>query len=188
MQLLSRSPRRLIAAAALACAAALIPVAALAAAASPAAPAVTHTTQARTAGCPSSGLVVWLNTSGVGHAGGTSYSLSFTNLSGRACTLFGFPGVSAVNLNGRQLGSAASRTGPRPHTVRIGRGATATVLLNITDARNFGNPKQPCDPITAAGLRVYPPNSFVSKVIPFPFTACSRSGPVFLQTEAVHKG
>lgn len=185
MQLLSHSPRRLTAAAALACAAALIPVAALAATASPAA---AHATRARTAGCPTSGLVVWLNTSGAGHAGGISYTLSLTNLSGRACTLFGFPGVSAVNLNGRQLGSAASRTGPRPRTVRIGRGATATVLLNITDARNFGNPKQPCDPITAAGLRVYPPNSFVSKVIPFPFTACSRSGPVFLQTEAVHKG
>jgi hypothetical protein len=184
MHLLSYSRRRLIGAAAIACAAALVPVAALAAAASPAAPAVA----ASTPGCATSGLVVWLNTNGDGYAGGADYTLNFTNLSGRACTLYGYPGVSAVNLSRHQLGSAASRNGSPGPLVRLGRGATATVLLQIADAENFGNPQQPCDPVTAAGLRIYPPNQFTSKVIPFPFTACSRTGPVYLYTEAVQKG
>jgi hypothetical protein len=40
-------------------------------------------------------------------AGSIYYHLEFTNLSGRACTLVGYPGVSAINLSGHQLGSAA---------------------------------------------------------------------------------
>jgi hypothetical protein len=35
------------------------------------------------------------------------YYLEFTNLSGHACTLAGYPGVSAVGLSGGQLGSPA---------------------------------------------------------------------------------
>jgi hypothetical protein len=184
MHLLTYPRRRMIAAAAIACAAALAPVAAFAATAAPAAPAVT----ASTPGCATSGLVVWLNTNGNGYAGGAFYTLNFTNLSGRACTLLGYPGVSAVSLGGQQLGSAAARSGPGGRLVRLGRGATATVQLQIVDAYNFGNPQQPCDPVTAAGLRIYPPNQFASKVIPFPFTACSRTGPVYLFTREVHKG
>jgi hypothetical protein len=184
MHLFSYSRRRLIGVAAVACAAALVPMAALAATASPAAP----TVAASTPGCATSGLVVWLNTNGSGYAGGTYYTLNFTNLSGQACTLYGYPGVSAVNLSRQQLGSAASRNGLPGPVVRLGRGATATVVLQIVDADNFGNPQQPCDPVTAAGLRIYPPNQFASKVIPFPFAACSRTGPVYLYTEAVQKG
>jgi hypothetical protein len=37
-----------------------------------------------------------------------------------------------------------------------------------------------CGPVTAAGLRVYPPNQTQSRVTPFPFTACSKNGPVYL--------
>jgi Protein of unknown function (DUF4232) len=184
MHLLARSRRRLIGVAAAACAAALVPVAALAATASVAAPAVA----ARTPGCATSGLVVWLNTNGNGYAGGAYYTLNFTNLSGRACTLYGYPGISAVSLRRQQLGSAAARNGPPGPVVRLGRGGTATVALQIVDAYNFGNPQQPCDPVTAAGLRIYPPNQFASKVVPFPFTACSRTGPVYLRTAAVQKG
>jgi Protein of unknown function (DUF4232) len=161
-----------------------VPLTALAATASPAAPAVA----ASTPGCATSGLVVWLNTNGDGYAGGTYYTLNCTNLSGRACTLYGYPEVSAVNLSRQQLGSAASRNGPPGPAVRLARGGTATVGLQIADAYNFGNPQQPCDPVTAAGLRIYPPNQFASKVIPFPFAACSRTGPIYLRTGAVQQG
>ncbi len=34
--------------------------------------------------------------------------LEFTNLSGHACTLRRFPGVSAITRNGRELGSPAT--------------------------------------------------------------------------------
>jgi hypothetical protein len=178
------SPRRLAAAAALAGAVALSPVAV--AAASPGARTVSGP-GAATPKCATSGLVVWLDTEGNGAAGSTFYNLNLTNLSGHACTLRGYPGVSAVNLTGGQVGRAASRSPVvPPASIRLARGATATVILRIVDALNFT--PSACGPVTAAGLRVYPPGRTASKVVPFPFLACSHPGPVFLSVEAVQKG
>jgi Domain of unknown function (DUF4232) len=143
--------------------------------------------QARAAGkataCPTSGLVVWLDTRGDGAAGSTYFNLKLTNLSGHACTLAGYPGVSAIDLAGHQLGSAATRNPSRVRVVRLARRATATAVLQIVVAGNF--PSTRCHPVTAAGLRVYPPNQTGSKVVPFPFTACSRQGPIDLNIAAV---
>ncbi|MGC9974768.1 MAG: DUF4232 domain-containing protein [Gaiellaceae bacterium] len=185
MHLPNSYARRLIGAAAIACVAALAMVAVSAATASPA----RHTGAAASAGAPScatSGLVVWLDTYGNGTAGSIYYNLEFTNLSGHACTLFGYPGVSAVNLAGKQLGSAAIRNnvGP-PGTVKLASGSSAIVVLRITDVDNF--PSSVCHRVTAAGLRVYPPNQKKSELVPYPFGACSRSGPAYLSVEAVKK-
>jgi uncharacterized protein DUF4232 len=121
-------------------------VAALAATASPAAPA------ASTPRCATSGLLIWFSPQlGSGYAGGYYYNLNFTNLSGYACTLQGYPGVSAVNLSGQQLGSPAGWGDAKLRTVRLANGATATAQLQVADAANCG-----CT-VTAAGLRVYPP-------------------------------
>jgi len=165
-------PRRLAAVAGIACAAALIPVASLAA---------TGTT-ASTPRCATSGLVVWANADyGGGYAGGYYYTISFTNLSGHACTLQGYPGVSAVSLTGHQLGSPAGWGSMKPRVVSLANGATATAQLNIGDAGAF------CRPVTAAGLRVYPPNQTASKVVPIPFGACPHAGPVWMRAGPVHK-
>jgi hypothetical protein len=175
MRLRPSSPRRLMAVAAVICAAALAPLAASGA-----------VTTAGTPTCATSGLVIWLDTHGSGTAGSTYYKLGLTNLSGRACTLFGYPGVSAVNLGRRQLGSAASRDNAHERrTVTLARGATATAVLRIADAQNF--PSSVCRQTMAAGLRVYPPNQKTAKVVPFPFLACSRAGPVFMSVRALQK-
>jgi hypothetical protein len=185
MHLHINSPRRLVGAAAIACAAALIPVAALGATTAAAAPA------ARTPACATSGLVVWMNTQGSSGMYHTEYNLYFTNLSGHACTLRGSPGVSAVSLSGHQLGRAASGnySGNVP-AVRLASGATAQALLSIAAvSASGGNPPLGCRTVTAAGLRVYPPNEFASKVIPMPFTACaSRAGPNYMSIGPVQKG
>ena len=141
-------------------------------------------TSASSATCGTAGLVVWLNTQGDGAAGSIDYTLKFTNLSGHACTLLGYPGVSAVDLAHRRLGSPAGRN-PHvaPRTVRLASGATATAVLQIAEAGNF--PAATCRKVTAAGLRVYPPNQTSSELVPFPFSACSRTGPVYLHVEAV---
>ncbi len=165
-------PGRLAAAAAVACAAALIPVASLAASGGPAA----------TQGCSTAGLVVWMNTQGNGYAGGVGYTLEFTNLSGHACTLRGNPGVSAVSLAGGQLGQPAGWSGT-PGTVTLASGATVAATLQITDVGVY-SPSQ-CTPVTAAGLRVYPPGQTTARLIPFPFRACSGSGPVYLTAAPV---
>lgn len=183
MHLPVTSPKRLIGAAAMACAAALIPVAALAATAGPAAPA------ASPPGCATSGLVIWFGPQfGGGYAGGYGYNLNFTNLSGHTCTLRGTPGVSAVNLGGHQLGRAArgDYSGKTP-SVRLVNGATATAVVLITDTGVFGGPGLPCEPVTAAGVRVYPPNQLASKVAPDPFSACSHGGPVYMSVGPVTK-
>ena len=176
------SSRRLAGVAALACAAALIPVAALAATSSPAAPAA-----ATTPGCPAAGLVVWMNTQSDGAAGTFYYTLEFTNLSRHACTLRGHPGVSAVNLRGGQIGSPAgwgTIGNAKLGTVRLTSGATATAVLAIADVSNY--PRGACHPVTAAGLRVYLPNQFASKVIPYPFRACA-SEQVFMTAGVVQE-
>jgi hypothetical protein len=168
------SPRRLIGAAAVACAAAMIPVAALAATSSPAA------ARAATPACRTSGLVIWLSPQpGGGYAGGYYYDLNFTNLSGHACTLRGYPGVSAVSLSGRQLGSPAGWGAPGHRLVTLPNGYTATSVLQVADAGAYG-----CRS-TAAGLRVYPPNQLTAKVVPYPLGACARPGPVWMHAEPV---
>jgi len=134
--------------------------------------------------CSTAGMVVWLNTQGNGTAGSIYYDLEFTNLSGRTCTLYGYPGVSGVTLSGRQLGSAASRNPAQPRsTVSIADGASALTPLQIVNVGNFS--QSVCGPTTAAGLRVYPPNQRASKIVPFPFGACARSGPIYLSVQVV---
>jgi hypothetical protein len=136
--------------------------------------------------CPATGLVVWLDTEGNGAAGSIYYRLELTNLSGRTCTVYGYPGVSAVDLRGRRLGSAASRDPVhKPRLVSLAEGTTATVVLRIVQAANF--PASSCRPVTAAGLRVYPPDETAAKVVPFPFRACSRRGPVYLTVQAARR-
>ncbi len=153
---------------------------------------------ASTPPCTTANLDVWLNTQGNGAAGSSYYSLNFTNLSSHSCTLYGYPGVSGVTQAGIQLGSAASRDGEHAATLitlTSARSATAfnqstsrstaTVVLQITVAENF--PSSSCSPVTAAGLRVYPPGQKESTVVPFPFVACGKSGPRYLHVEAVQK-
>jgi hypothetical protein len=92
-----------------------------------------------------------------------------------------------VSLSGAQLGSAGSRNPQHtPAAVTVAPRATAHVVLRIVDALNY--PKSTCAPVTAAGLRVYPPGQTASKLVPFPFLACSRRGANYLSVEVVQPG
>ena len=156
------------------------PAIAAASVASPARPDVAAAAPA----CQTPGLVIWLDTNGNGTAGTTFFKLHFTNLSGHACTLNGFPFLFAVNLKGQQVGRRAAFRKPAPHSVRIPSGKTATAVLGIVDTGVFS--RSTCRPVTAAGLRVFPPNQTRSKLVPFPFSTCSRRhGPVSLNIGAV---
>jgi hypothetical protein len=126
--------------------------------------------------CKTSGLVIWSNNgAGGGTAGSVFYKIRFTNLSGHACTLGGFPRVAAVNLAGRRIGAPAGHeAGQKPKTVKLANGATASAQLRIVDAGNFS--PSACHPVTAAGLRVTPPGQSSSKLVPLPFATCSSGG------------
>lgn len=153
---------------------------------------------AATPACTTANLDVWLDTTANDTAGSAYYNLNLTNLSAGSCTLSGYPGVSAITQAGIQLGSAAARNDAHAVTqitLASARGTaglqtatsrnTATVILQITDVDNF--PSATCVPITAAGLRVYPPNQKSSAVVPFPFHACGKAGPRFLHVESVER-
>jgi hypothetical protein len=148
--------------------------------------------------CTTSNLDVWLNTMGNGAAGSSYYNLNFTNLSAHSCTLYGYPGISAITQTGIQLGSSAGRNAehaPAHITLTSARTArgfetstahnTATAIVQIAVAENF--PNATCSWITASGLRVYPPGQKESTVVPYPFVACGKSGPVFLHVEAIQR-
>jgi hypothetical protein len=176
---------RVLAAAAVTCAAlvaAAVPAAALVVPGAARAPAVAGAAKAAVAtapACATSGLDVWLDTQGSGAAGTIYYNLEFTNLSGSTCTLYGYPGVSGTTLGGTQLGSPAARVGATPATVTLANGGTATALVGIVQPGII--PASQCQPATAAGLRVYPPGQTASRRVPFPFGACSKAGPAYLK-------
>ena len=174
--------RRIVGPAAVFCAAALAVIGVSVATASTA----SRVASGSTPRCATRGLVVWLDTQGNGAAGSIYYTLELTNLSGHTCTLRGFPGVSAVNLTGKGLGTAAARDHTTTATkVTLAKGQSATAVLRIVQVGVFT--PSTCNKVTAAGLRVYPPNQEKSKIIPFPFAACSHKGPVFLDVQVVKK-
>jgi hypothetical protein len=183
MNLPARTARRAVAATAVIAAAILIPTAALGASSQAAAPA------AAPPKCATTALTAWMAAESDGYAGGAVYELEISNTSARACTLYGFPGVSALGANGRQLGSPANWDHTHPtHLVTLDRGATAHAVLRIVDVSLFGNPNQPCDPANAVALRIIPPNERTSIRIPFSFRACSKAGPIYMYVRTTQAG
>jgi hypothetical protein len=79
-----------------------------------------------------------------------------------------------VSLRGSRIGQPAGWIRPgngKLLTVRLRNGASATATLALTDVGVFS--KADCGQVTAAGLRVYPPDQRRSRVIPYPLRACS---------------
>jgi hypothetical protein len=183
----SRMVRRITAATAAACAAILIPAVALAAPGRSAAPSRSELASAAAAPCAVADLLDWVGVPADNAAGSATYQLELSNISHHACTLFGFPGVSAIGPAGGQLGSPAGRNRSHPaRLVTIGRGGTAHVELRITDVGNF--PAAACHPVTALGLRVFAPGDHRALGIPLRFRACHRRGPQFLAVSTVIAG
>jgi hypothetical protein len=181
MKLITRSPRRMVMTAAVAGAAILLPAIALASSGSVTSSGQPTARVAATApNCHRANLQAWLAIpAGITNAT-HYYNLEISNLSGHACTLYGFPGVSASRANGKRLGSAAMRitTSAPAQLVTLAPGGTAHDLLYIDDAGNV--PTSLCHPTTAAGLRVYAPGDYQSLGFPFSFPACARRGPIYM--------
>jgi hypothetical protein len=158
--------------------------------------------------CPTSGLEAWL---GLGAASAASaatavrpgsagppgaypghetyYTLEFTNVSGRTCSLFGYPEVSAYQdspVAGGPVadpigGTAIRDTSVRPKPVMLEPGATAHAVLRVAaDIKPAG-----CAEVTAEELRITLPRqarpSFVAMHIP----VCSQRGHASLSVQAI---
>jgi Protein of unknown function (DUF4232) len=150
--------------------------------------------------CPTSGLEAWLGLGAASAAtaarpgsadppgaypGHETYTLEFTNVSNRTCSLFGYPEVSAYRdspVAGGPIGGTAIRdTSVRPKPVMLEPGATAHAVLRVA-----GDTKPPgCTEVTAEELRITLPRqarpSFVAAHIP----VCSQRGNAILTVQAI---
>jgi len=123
------------------------------------------------AACKASQLQVWLGDGeGGGTAGHTYYPLEFSNISHSSCSLYGYPGVSAMSSNGHQIAGGAGRNSTPHGTVTLAAGATAHAIFSIADWGAICSTA-----VNAAGLRVYPPGLTRSWTIEFPFQACAST-------------
>jgi Protein of unknown function (DUF4232) len=143
--------------------------------------------------CATSGLEAWLGLGaadasgpGVHPASGTYYTLEFTNVSDRACSLYGYPEVSAYRdslVTGGQIGSAAIRdTSVRPRPVMLAPGATAHAVLRVIVT--VGSQHASCAPVTAEELRVTLPQQGRPSIVPAHIPVCARSH-VSLSVQAI---
>jgi hypothetical protein len=125
--------------------------------------------------CPTSSLAVRTGTS-EGAAGSTYTELDFTNVSGTACSLYGYPGVSFTGgaAHATQIGAAATENAsPARQLITLAPGAVAGALLRIADAANF--PASTCHSVTAKYLRIYPPNQEAPLYLAFTSPTCSTT-------------
>ena len=139
--------------------------------------------------CTAADLGAWLAiTQGNGAAGSGYYPLQFTNLSRHACAMRGFPGVSAIDRNGHQLGSPARWAARVPaRTVVLAPGATAHTILQYSDVEVSTAPG--CHPVFSTfELRVYPPGQYSATYAAFGLEACSHAGPIYLSVEPILPG
>ena len=154
--------------------------------------------------CPTSGLEAWLGlgaASAVSGASGanpgnagppgaypgheTYYTLEFTNVSNRTCSLFGYPEVSAYRDSpaaGGPIGGTAIRdTSVRPKPVMLEPGATAHAVLRVAgDTEPAG-----CAEVTAEELRITLPRQARPSLVPAHIPVCSQRGHASLSVQAI---
>jgi len=115
----------------------------------------------------------------------TYYTLEFTNVSDRACSLYGYPEVSAYRDSpaaGGPIGGAAIRdTSVRPKPVMLEPGATAHAVLRVTGAAKPAG----CAEVTAEELRITLPRQARPSFVPAHIPVCSQRGNVSLSVQAI---
>lgn len=134
-------------------------------------------------GCATSALKVSLGPAN-GTAGTTFYPLNFVNKSNTTCTLRGYPGVSAVTSSGKQIGNPASRVQSKFGTVALAPGTQQSASIGIVETGNFSESQ--CRPVTAAGLKVFPPNQGQSVTLKQSFSTCSSAATTSLRVTAIN--
>jgi hypothetical protein len=90
-----------------------------------------------------------------------------TNTSRTACHVTGFPGLSMLDANGNQIGEPATRERLTYQPVPLAPGASASDTIHTV------NQQGTCLPASTS-LRMYPPGSRASLVIPGQVTECDN--------------
>ena len=141
--------------------------------------------------CQSASLHVTVDAALAGAAAGsTYYPVDFTNTSGAACAMYGYPGVSFVTAGsgaGTQVGAAAQENPTYGKLdVRLAPGGVAHAWLQVAAAGNF--PAHACKPQTVQWLKVFPPDQTVAVYVNHSFAACAALGAPLLFVMPVRNG
>jgi hypothetical protein len=144
-----------------------------------------------TVSCPAGSLHVTLDgRQAGGAAGSTYYPVDFANVSGSACTMYGYPGVSFVTSGdgaGRQIGAAAQQDPGLPKlTIHLAAGGVAHAWLQVATAGNY--PPSACRPVRARWLRVLVPGQAMPRFVSYAFDACASAKVTLLTVMPVRAG
>jgi hypothetical protein len=113
------------------------------------------------------------------------YAVEFTNVSPSACSLAGYPSVSAYGPSGAQVGNAAAREASAVHRIVLAPGASADARVVASPA---GIEARLCHEVTADGLHIVLPGQTRGQDVQHALRACSARGrraPVFLRVLAI---
>ncbi len=136
------------------------------------------------AGCSSSALKAQVDVAQGGAAAGSTYvPIDFTNTSGSACTMDGYPGVSFVRSpSGGQLGNPAARNpAAAPAMVTLAPGGVAHAILQVAEAGNYS--QSACTPVAAHWLKIFPPDQVTAIYAHYDVQACSARLPAKLGSQ-----
>jgi hypothetical protein len=136
--------------------------------------------------CGDGNIDAWVNVDSAHHAAGTtSYHLEFTNKSTVECFLWGFPGVTATTIGGRQLGAgAALNDAVKGKNVYLMPGETGHSVLDYVSSAV----DPACKPEAASYLKVYQPGAFAANHAFFSLPVCTTSKPSDLTVEMFQPG
>lgn len=139
-----------------------------------------------TARCAAAGLRISVGPGAPFGPAVTRYRLEFTNVSRTACTLAGYPEVTAYRGDDVQVG---------PVAVHDISGAARRVLLapgqSAHAALDAAAPAARCHPVRASGLRVIAPDQAAARYVRRPFTTCTARavpGEKYLLVHAIAPG
>jgi hypothetical protein len=136
--------------------------------------------------CPPGALRLIVGTSN-GAAGTIFYPLDFTNISGSACTMYGYPGVAFMTApGGTRVGPPAGRgSNTAPALVTLAPRATAHATLAVGNALIGSDCRQPA-PVN--GIQAYPPGQYSALYAPLSRPGCADPSLVTAYVTVVTSG
>jgi hypothetical protein len=134
--------------------------------------------------CTSAQLRLSIGSTDAG-AGQFHQHLVLTNR-GPLCSLHGYPGVSFLGADGRQLGDPAAMNQASVRRVFLPPGKSASAVLTYSNAGAF--PDSACRPQQASSVRVYPPGERAALVAADSVLVCSAHGSGQLHIDPIESG
>jgi hypothetical protein len=118
--------------------------------------------------CATSQLTASLGSGDAG-AGNLYRYLLLTNHSATSCHLTGYPGLSMLDVDGKQIGAPATKESLTYNPVVLAPGASASDTIHTANRQTTSSTE--CLP-TSVNLRIYPPGNKASLVFPGQVSNC----------------